>query len=120
MLGWWKKAVRTMARTISPEGTVVQVKPAKGTVFTLSEMQKLVGGYIEFTHSHTGECMVVDEDGHIRPGLTGKVNHVATLMHLRGTPLVGTVLVGNYHEFGATPPRGTSQRIRKAKGVKTT
>ncbi len=39
-----------------------EVLPAKNGVFTLEEMQALVGGYIEFIYPAT-EVLIFDEDG---------------------------------------------------------
>lgn len=39
------------------------VSPANGTAFTLEELQKIVGGYIEALYLHDGRIMFLNEDG---------------------------------------------------------
>lgn len=53
-----------MAQLIKAYGTTGQtVLPADGTVFTLEELQKIVGGYIEALYLRDGRLMFVNEDG---------------------------------------------------------
>lgn len=70
-----------------------QVKP-KGETFSLEELQKFVGGYIEIIHVANGElCMVVNEEGKI---LGLPINHIATRLHIcLNTRPFFDVIVGN-------------------------
>lgn len=54
-----------MAKLIKTDGSVTDVKPADGRAFTLEELQKFVGGYIEIIN--VGErAMVMDEEGKLK------------------------------------------------------
>lgn len=53
------------AQLIPILGFVDRVSPANGTVFQLDELQKLVGGYVEFVPLPDGRHMVVDEDARL-------------------------------------------------------
>lgn len=67
--------------------------PANGKVFTLPELQKAVGGYIEIVILNDFLAMVVNEEGHIH-GLP--YNEGASMLYWasgRRSPIVGTVLV---------------------------
>lgn len=52
-----------MARLINPEGGERYLVPADGKIFTLEELQKAVGGYIEIVKLNDNVSMVIDEDG---------------------------------------------------------
>lgn len=45
------------------DGKVCEVKPANGKDFKLSELQKIVGGYIEIANMNDGRIMVLNEEG---------------------------------------------------------
>lgn len=95
-----------MALLIKCEDCVVsyeQVKP-KGETFSLEELQKFVGGYIEILYAAQGElCIVVNEEG--------KINHlplnvIATRLYniltATGTPfgyIVGNALICGSNEI---------------------
>jgi hypothetical protein len=68
------------ARIIKATGEIVEVEPANGTDFSLEEMQKFVGGYIEvaYPHPYDGMIMVIDEEGKIKQK---PINKVATLIY---------------------------------------
>ena len=51
-----------MAQLIKSNGVVTEVKPVNGKTFTLEELQKLVGGYIEIYRT-TNKRFVLNEDG---------------------------------------------------------
>lgn len=55
-----------MAQLLRSDGTFEYVKPLDGTEFTLEELQKLVGGYIEIKKLHSGQFLVIDEEGKIK------------------------------------------------------
>lgn len=72
---------RPKAQLLKANGKVIDIRPAKGWVFTLEELQRLVGGYIETARTNTGEntVLVVREDGHGLPP-----NARATSLYLYG------------------------------------
>jgi len=51
------------AMLIKSDGTTVAVSPSNGTDFALSEVQKLVGGYVELVRIGPGRIMLINEDG---------------------------------------------------------
>ena len=53
-MAWWMKTT----------GETTEVKPGNGQAFTLEEMQKLVGGYVEALKLDTGEIMWLND---VRP-----------------------------------------------------
>ena len=55
-----------MAILISVDGKETEVSPKNGKSFELEEMQKLVGGYIEFIYLHDGRIMVINEEGKMK------------------------------------------------------
>lgn len=54
------------AELIKPEGEIELIAPKNNGWFTLEELQKLVGGYIERVKLSTGKVMIVDEDGMLK------------------------------------------------------
>ncbi len=52
-----------MARWIKADGTEVTVKPLHGKTFTLEELQKYVGGFIELVYTKDEKEMYVNEEG---------------------------------------------------------
>lgn len=77
-----------MARIIKTDGTERNVEPRNGSDFSLSEMQRIVGGFIECVTLANGQLMVVNEEGVI---LEMPYNKKAS--ELYGQPIVGNVLV---------------------------
>ena len=45
------------------DGTIETIQPKNGETFSLEELQKYVGGYIEYVHLKDGKVMVVNEEG---------------------------------------------------------
>jgi len=45
------------------DGSAVMVHPKENGRFTLEELQKFVGGRIDFAYLPTGEVMIVNDDG---------------------------------------------------------
>ena len=82
-----------MAKLLKTDGTVTEVKPAKGKKFTLAEAQGYVGGYVEMVRLRKG-FMLVDEEGL----LTGKPLNMAA-SGFAGLDLVGDVLLCTAGEF---------------------
>lgn len=83
------------AQIIKTDGTIQDVAPADGKAFSLEEMQRIVGGYIEIIPSNDGRLIVLNEEGklHNLPG-----NPAATVFFARGVIadddyIVGDVLV---------------------------
>ena len=63
-----------MATLYKTSGEKVEISPKNGKRFSLVELQKLVGGYIEYIHLK-GHILVVNEDGRlmnlpVNPGAT--------------------------------------------------
>jgi len=79
-----------MAILIKPDGTETKVTPANGKTFTLKELQKHVGGYVEHIRLSPGQIMLVDEDG--RSALLADNPKATALcrMHIVGNALVLT------------------------------
>lgn len=69
------------------------VKPSNGTDFSLEELQKFVGGYIEVVRLHDNRIMVVNEEGKCR---NLPINIAATqLLRLTGRhdTIIGNALI---------------------------
>lgn len=92
-----------MALLLKASGETVDFLPGNRRVFTLSELQTAVGGYIEMVRAPVdGEWLVVNEDG---KRLALPINVKATrLLHLAGghpdDVVVGDVILGTHTEFG--------------------
>jgi len=84
-----------MAILIKPDGTETKVTPANGKTFTLKELQKHVGGYVEPIRLSPGQIMLVGEDGKAEMLAD---NHKATA--LCGMNIVGNALVLTAKEMG--------------------
>ena len=52
-----------MATLIRASGETLEVTPANGKEFTLAELQRFVGGFIELIPAPGGRLMFLDEDG---------------------------------------------------------
>lgn len=82
-----------MAVIIKPNGTKEYTEPSNGSVFSLEELQKVVGGYIQLVSitagGHSGKLMVVNEEGLIRPSpiLNEEASKIA------GQQIVGSVII---------------------------
>lgn len=86
-----------MATLINMDGSTEEVFPENGKTFTLAEVQKLVGGYIQvFPFLIGGRQMLVDEDGLLRKL---PVNSVASAMVSARMPIVGPALLVSKSEF---------------------
>ena len=77
------------------------VTPANGKIFTLAEMQKYVGGYIEALHLNNGLIMWLNEEGKLK-GLPYNIaaSYIAlshSRMH-RSDRIVGDVLLAAREE----------------------
>ena len=90
-----------MAQLIKASGETATVAPKNGRSFTLEELQKLVGGYIENVYLDDGRIMVLNEEGKLE-GLA--VNEAATVMAngviLPWDVIVGDAVVGTLEEMG--------------------
>lgn len=74
-------------------GERIEVMPANGKSFTLEEMQKFVGGYVEYIYLPKRKIMVVNEEGRLQ-GLA--TNVIATGMAAgQADIIVGDVLVSS-------------------------
>jgi hypothetical protein len=87
-----------MATLITPDGTHTEVQPANGKVFTLTELQTLVGGFIESVVVVDHRVMFVDEDGRMKrlppnPEATMVAGNIAQM-------LVGNALLCTLKETG--------------------
>ena len=54
-----------MAKLFKTDGSVVEIKPASGKRFSISEAQRYVGGYVGIVHLDNGERLLVNEDGYM-------------------------------------------------------
>lgn len=75
------------AREIKIDGSVIQVTPKDGKVFSLKELQKIVNGYIEFVYLPDNQIMVINEEGKLEKL---PLNEVATLIVKRAAQKVGS------------------------------
>lgn len=83
-----------MAQIIKTTGEIIDTEPSNGTDFSLTELQAIVGGFIELVHLPDGRLMVVNEDGKLN-GLP--FNKKAS--ELYPDTIVGDVLVCEYYEI---------------------
>ena len=74
------------------DGEIIPILPKNKKVFSLKELQDIVGGYIEIVYLNDGRIMVVNEEGKIN-GLD--YNLQGTLAY-RKDVIVGNVLVTPY------------------------
>lgn len=77
-----------MAQIIKTNGEIIETQPSNGTDFSLTELQAVVGGFIEVVHLSDGRLMVVNEEGKL-DGLP--INEKAS--ELYPDLIVGDVLV---------------------------
>lgn len=80
-----------MATLITTDGKVKEITPQCGSAFTLEELQKAVGGYIEIVHIDRDFDMVVNEEGKLK---MLPVNETATRLY-RKARYTDDVIVGN-------------------------
>lgn len=80
------------AQIIYADGRVLPASPKNGTDFSLEELQKAVGGYIEIIDLRNGQIMVVNEEGKIK-GLP--VNIIATEAYNMRFQPISDVIVGD-------------------------
>jgi hypothetical protein len=80
--------IATLIKTTSETETV---SPIDGKHFSLEELQKFVGGYIEFISLNgNGLMMVVNEEGKLK---NLQVNQIATDTYKGGDIILGDVLI---------------------------
>ena len=72
-------------------GDTTSVAPNDVKAFTLEEMQKYVGGYIEFVHLKHGDIMVINEEGKLN---AFRINDKATEIFQKDFGEID-VIVGN-------------------------
>ncbi len=68
-----------MAKLIKTDGTETIVYPANKKSFTLPELQKLVGGYIELVRTVDGKEMIINEEGKLKDL---PINNKATMQYV--------------------------------------
>lgn len=83
-----------MAQIIKTTGEIIETDPSNGTDFSLTELQAVVGGFIEVVHLPDGRLMVVNDEGKLN-GLP--VNPKAS--ELYPDIIVGDVLVCEHYEI---------------------
>lgn len=83
-----------MAQIIKTTGEIIETEPSNGTDFSLTELQAVVGGFIEVVHLPDGRLMVVNDEGKLN-GLP--VNPKAS--ELYPDIIVGDVLVCEHYEI---------------------
>lgn len=83
-----------MAQIIKTTGEIIETEPSNGTDFSLTELQAVVGGFIEVVHLPDGRLMVVNEEGKLN-GLP--INPKAS--ELYPDIIVGDVLVCEHYEI---------------------
>lgn len=90
-----------MATLIRTNGSEEQVRPADGKYFTLEELQRYVGGFIEAVALPNGKTMIVNEEGKLD---NLPYNQRATLLGaaagtMPGDEVMGDVLVLSNDEW---------------------
>ena len=85
-----------MAEIIRANGERKLVEPMNGKDFQLSELQKVVGGFIEIVRTKDGRLMVINEEGKLE-GLP--INELATELYQYNDIIVGDVLVCNRNQI---------------------
>ncbi len=75
---------------INPDNSIKETKPTNEKIFSLTELQEIVGGYIEIVFFQNGYCLVVNEEGKLN-GLP--LNPYATLLMYENG--INDVIVGN-------------------------
>ena len=84
-----------MATLIKADETSTEVKPKNNKKhFSLEELQKFVGGYIQIANTTDGRLMIMNEEGRLN-GLP--FNKIATDLY-RNSVIVGDVLVCKQNE----------------------
>lgn len=83
-----------MAQIIKTTGEIIETEPSNGTDFSLTELQAVVGGFIEVVHLSDGRLMVVNDEGKLN-GLP--INPKAS--ELYPDIIVGDVLVCEHYEI---------------------
>ena len=87
-----------MAKLYRVNGTVETVEPVNKTDFTLEELQKIVGGYIEVVPVFGNKLIVVDEDGRMKNYKHNKTASQLVLGQVIGD-IVGDMLLCNQDEI---------------------
>jgi hypothetical protein len=82
------------AKIYKTTGEVLEVSPKENNQFSLSEMQKFVGGYIEIIWLSSTEVMVLNEEGRLN-GLPCNVD----ASNLANQHIVGNVLICNVNQI---------------------
>jgi hypothetical protein len=83
-----------MASTLYRTNGVIEPIQPHGAIWSLEELQGIVGGYIEIVHTLDGKFMVVNETGKVQnPPLPLNIAATRIYMHGRHDPIVGPALV---------------------------
>ena len=86
--------LRTEALLYKADGTEEAVRPKDGRKFTLEELQRMVGGYIEVVPLSEGRLMVLNEEGKLKGLPMNRAASVFALPHIgTGDFIVGDALV---------------------------
>jgi len=87
-----------MAKIIKTDGSVKYVKPKNETNFSLEELQRYVGGYIEIVETKNKKLMVLNEEGKL---MRLQKNRKATDLYEYGggDMIVGDVLIINKNQI---------------------
>jgi hypothetical protein len=84
-----------VTRIIKSTGEEIPTEPKNSKEFTLTELQEIVGGYIELVNLGNNQYMVVNEDGILQ---NLPLNHKATRLYGHST-IVGDVLICKYNQI---------------------
>ena len=87
-----------MAQLIRPNGEVTEVTPKNKKYFTLTELQKLVGGLVQPVRTKDGRIMATHEEAKM---YEEPINWKATALYIWGGSdvIAGTVVVGTEDEI---------------------
>jgi hypothetical protein len=82
----------SVPRILHADGRIEYVMPANGKMFTLPELQAIVGGYIEMARTNGELVMILNEEGKLK-GLKTNLFATALYRYRSADYIVGDVLL---------------------------
>jgi hypothetical protein len=83
-----------MTSLYQTDGRVLEIRPSNGSHWTLEELQKLVGGYIEVVRTVDDRLMVINENGKVmNPPLELNIPATRIYVHGRKDVILGPAVV---------------------------
>ena len=79
---------------------IIPVQPRNKRKFSLEEVQKMIGGYVEIVHLNGDDILLCDEEGRLKLlPINSMATEKAKAMGFKGDVLVGDVLFLKDNEF---------------------